>query len=591
MVSIETLLNKWNNDPYNLLQILIEIEQHDHYISKDAIHNLSVQLAIPANEIIGVIEFYSFLHLQPTARYSFLFSDNFTDQLAGSRELAARLAENLGVEQSDNSSGIASVGFTSCTGMGDQAPALLIHGRPIPRLTTQTIDQISSLVKSETPLKQWPETLFEVHAGIKHTDRLLNTQLTAGAAIEAAITRGSDAIMDELDQSGLRGRGGAGFTTALKWRLCRDSKADQHYVVCNADEGEPGTFKDRLLLQQYADRVVEGMTACAITTGATEGFIYLRGEYRYLLDSLESLLEQRRMNGLLGQNILGHDGINFDIHIHLGAGAYICGEESALIESLEGKRGHPRNRPPFPVSHGYRGKPTVVNNVETFVAAAMITFHGAMWFNCCGTESSCGTKLLSISGDCDKPGIYEFPYGTSIKTILDHCGAKNTQAVQVAGAAGVTIPPAEFDRTIACEDIASGGSFMVINQERDLLQMVKNFCQFFVHESCGFCTPCRVGTTQINMLMEKIINGHGTHADIEVMQTIADSMNRMSHCGLGSTASKPFTETITKFGDLYEQRFKHTRFEPAFDLDASLSEARAITGRDDAKAHLKGGGV
>jgi [NiFe] hydrogenase diaphorase moiety large subunit len=328
------------------------------------------------------------------------------------------------------------------------------------------------------------------------------------------------------------------------------------------------------------------MTVCAGVIGATRGYLYLRGEYRYLRAPLEQILQQRRDAGLLGNAILGNDGFDFDIEIHMGAGAYICGEESSLIESLEGKRGIPRKRPPFPVTHGYQNRPTVVNNVETFMAAALIAIHGADWFHAVGTEQSSGTKLLSISGDCEKPGIYEYPFGVSIQNILKDCGAANTQAVQIAGAAGFTIPPAEFERCIAFEDVSSGGSFMVFNQDRDLLDMVQNFAYFFVHESCGFCTPCRVGSALMKDLVDKVHSGHAGEYDLDEMRNIGQLMRSSSHCGLGTTAANPMLDTLDKFPQIYETRLKHTAYEPAFDLDAALQDARDITGRDDAGAHL-----
>jgi len=298
-------------------------------------------------------------------------------------------------------------------------------------------------------------------------------------------------------------------------------------------------------------------------------------------------LEKRRDAGLLGTDILGREGFDFDIEIHMGAGAYICGEESAMIESMEGKRGIPRDRPPFPVTHGYKGQPTVVNNVETFVAAARIAVFGADWFRSAGTKQSCGTKLLSISGDCARPGIYEYPYGVSIRQILEDCGAEDTQAVQVSGAAGFTIPPQEFYRTIAFEDVPTGGSFMIFNQKRDLLEMVQNFNEFFCHESCGFCTPCRIGGTLMKDLLNKVIVGHATAYDLNEMKKIGHLMKNTAHCGLGTTAPNPILDTMEKFPGIYSKRLLNRSYEPAFDLDAALDSSRHITGRDDEAAHIR----
>src|ERR1019366_10443365 len=246
----------------------------------------------------------------------------------------------------------------------------------------------------------WPAEWFRIDDNIRNSGLLLKNDFAAGDGMRAMLARGIDGTLAEITQSGLRGRGGAGFSTGMKWKFCREARGAAHYVVCNADEGEPGTFKDRILLRGHADAVFEGMTVCASVIGAEQGFLYLRGEYRYLLPQLQAVLAHRRELGLLGNNILSHPGFNFDIKIVVGAGAYICGEESALIESLEGKRGGPRNRPPFPVTHGYLGQPTVVNNVETFACAARIAAQGGEWFAAMGTAQSTGSKILSIAGDC-----------------------------------------------------------------------------------------------------------------------------------------------------------------------------------------------
>jgi [NiFe] hydrogenase diaphorase moiety large subunit len=327
------------------------------------------------------------------------------------------------------------------------------------------------------------------------------------------------------------------------------------------------------------------MTVCASIIGATQGFVYLRGEYLHLYDKLNAILAERRAAGLLGDNIL-RSGISFDIEICLGAGAYICGEESALIESLEGKAGIPRNRPPYPVTNGYLGKPTVVNNVETFLAAANIALHGGDWFAKLGTEKSKGTKILSISGDCARRGIYEVPFGTTIQKILDDCGADDVQGVQVGGPSGTFISNAEFQRKLAFEDLATGGSFIIFNHSRNILDMVYNFSHFFAHESCGFCTPCRVGTSLLKKQIDKIMHGHGSAGDIVALEELCRLIKNNSHCGLGQTAANPVITTLERYPELYQSRLKNISYEPGFDLDAALETARRMANRDDAHAHL-----
>jgi len=570
----------------HLLQILRRIQSRYHYIPEAAIEQLSGLLNIPRTQIIGVVEFYSFFHLVPKGQYELLISDSITDHMLGKKSLLDYLAKKLDVAVGEvRADGVVSLDNTSCTGMCDQGPAGLVNGLALTRLDRSGIDKIAELINQQKPLDEWPEALFQVDDNIYKAGLLLNQQIEQGAALRSAFKRGIKETLKEIDYSGLRGRGGAGFKTAIKWQFCSEEQQTERYVVCNADEGEPGTFKDRVLLNAYADQVFEGMTVCAAIIGAKQGFLYLRGEYLHLYDKLQRILEQRRQNSLLGNKILD-TGLDFDIEICLGAGAYICGEESALIESLEGKAGIPRNRPPYPVTQGYLGKPTVVNNVETFLAAAGIAVNGSDWFASIGTEKSKGTKILSISGDCARPGIYEYPFGTIIQTILNDCGADDVLGVQVGGPSGTFISNQEFDRKLAFEDLATGGSFIIFNSNRNILDMVHNFAHFFAHESCGFCTPCRVGTSLLQKQIDKIVEGHGSAGDVVALEELCQLVKNYSHCGLGQTAANPILTTLERYPDLYQSRLKEISFEPGFDLDGALETARRMANRDDAGAHL-----
>lgn len=570
----------------HLLKMLREIQDRYHYIPKDAIEQLSELLNIPRTQIISVVEFYSFFHLSPRGKYELLISDSITDHMLGKKNLLDYLAKILSVTVGEvREDGLVSLGNASCTGMCDQGPAGLVNGYALTRLDQPACDQIAALINQQKPLVEWPSELFQVDDNIYKSGLLLNQPYVQGAALRAMIDRGIKATLAEVNGSGLRGRGGAGFKTATKWKFCSEEPQTERYVVCNADEGEPGTFKDRVLLNSYTDQVFEGMTVCAAIIGARQGFLYLRGEYLHLHDKLERILEQRRQNGLLGTNILGV-GLDFDIEICLGAGAYICGEESALIESLEGKAGIPRNRPPYPVTQGYLGKPTVVNNVETFLAATGIAVNGGDWFASIGTEKSKGTKILSISGDCARPGIYEYPFGITVQTILNDCGAVDVLGIQVGGPSGTFISNQEFERKLAFEDLATGGSFIIFNSSRDILDMVNNFTHFFAHESCGFCTPCRVGTALLKKQLAKIVDGHGSAGDIVALEELCQLVKNHSHCGLGQTAANPILTTLERYPDLYHSRLKEISFEPGFDLDGALATARRLANRDDAGAHL-----
>ncbi len=585
---VDALLRQYGRDPHALVQLLRETQGLIGWLPRPVLAHVAAALGLTRAHVEGVASFYRFLHLQPVGDYRVLFSNNITDRMMGAQALMDDLCRRLRVKPREvRADGRVSIAHSSCTGMCDQGPALFInHRHVVTRLDDDRVRQIAELIESRVPVAAWPAQWFRVVDNVRRADVLLATPMPAGAAISAALARGAEAILDEVKRSNLRGRGGAGFGTGLKWELCRNAAGSERYVVCNADEGEPGTFKDRVLLTRHADTVFEGMTIAALAIGARKGLVYLRGEYRYLLEPLHAVLERRRQQHLLGDAIQGTAGFDFDIAIHLGAGAYVCGEESALIESLEGKRGTPRIRPPFPVEHGYLGQPTTVNNVETFCAAAHIAWHGGARWASVGTAKSTGTKIHSVSGDCERPGIYEYPYGTRISRILEDCGASDTQAVQVGGPSGVCLSAVEFGRRIAFEDVPTAGAFMVFDRSRDMFRMVRNFAHFVAHESCGFCTPCRVGTALVVKRLDKLAMGHGSRHDIEVLFELDKLMHTATHCGLGATACNALRDTIAKFRPAYEQHLKSLHFEPAFVLDDELAVARQKTGRDDPASHM-----
>ena len=588
MADLDPILERRARDPGALLQILREIQELRGCIDPETVTYLCSQLGIPRTRIEGVAGFYSFLNLQPHGEYRVLFSDNITDRMLGNQPLLEAMCHQLWLQPGKVSEdGLVSIDTTSCTGMCDQGPAMLVNGRAITRLTMQRVQEIAHLIRNRTPINDWSADFFRVEDNVRRSGPILDNKLAPGDALRSGLTLGAAAIVEEIKNSGLRGRGGAGFPTGLKWEACRNAAGTAKHVVCNADEGEPGTFKDRVLLTRQADLVFEGMTLCARAIGAQHGYLYLRGEYRYLLEPLQAVLQRRRDNKLLGKNILGQAGFDFDIEIHLGAGAYICGEESALIESLEGERGIPRSRPPFPVTHGYKQQPTAVDNVETFCSAALAIQMGADNFRAIGTAKSSGSKLISVSGDCPRPGIYEYPFGVSVREVLDDCGAVNTRAVQVSGPSGICVAESEFNRKLGFEDLPTAGAFMVFDDSRDMFEVARNFVQFFAHESCGFCTPCRVGTSMLKQTMNKIAEGHGTQHDLREVEHLDHILQTTSHCGLGRTACNPVLHTLKHFRPAYENRLKSLDFEPAFDLDGALARARQMTGRDDAGAHLK----
>lgn len=609
---VKNIIARSRREPGHLVQILREVQETCGWVPPGAAALIARGLRIPISRVRGVASFYSFLSLERRGSYQVWFSDNITDRMQDSESLLDQMCHDLWVEPGKPSEdGLVFVATTSCTGLCDQGPGMLVNGRAITRLTRERVAQICQLILERRPVQDWPAEFFAVEDNVFRADILLGNTLQPGEAIRAALQRGATghresaanerswresfvgdamgpvAVLEEIKRSNLRGRGGAGFSTGLKWEACRNATGQTHYVVCNADEGEPGTFKDRVLLARHADLVFDGMTVAAYTIGASHGFLYLRGEYRYLLEALEAKLQGRREHGLLGKGILGHPGFDFEIEIHVGAGSYVCGEESALIESLEGKRGIPRNRPPFPVTHGYRQQPTVVNNVETLCAAAVIAAHGGEWYRSIGTIKSSGSKILSVAGDCQRPGLYEYPFGVTVRQVLEDCRASDTIAVQISGPSGICIDSTEFDRRIAFEDLPTAGAFTIFDASRDMFEVARNYVQFFAHESCGFCTPCRVGTSMLLEAMNKIGAGNGTRHEMNEMAKLNAVLLQSAHCGLGHTACNPVLDTIEKFRPVYERRLRSLDFAPSFDLDGALSRARQMTGRDDAGAHLE----
>lgn len=361
------------------------------------------------------------------------------------------------------------------------------------------------------------------------------------SVIEKAMKMEPGKIIDEVIDSGLRGRGGAGFPTGLKWRGCAETVSDIKYVICNADEGEPGTFKDRRILDEVPDKVITGMAICARTIGASEGFIYLRGEYNFLRAKLDSSCDS-------WNKIFKDKKINFRVNVFSGSGAYVCGEETALIESMEGRRGEPRNKPPFPVASGYMDKPTVVNNVETLAYTAMIINEGSARFKSIGTKDSIGGKVFSVSGDASVKGVYELPLGMTLQEFVDIFGDGDTKAVQIGGSSGTCVPRKNFQNTvIGFEGVPTGGSMILFNSSRSMYHVLENFLEFFEEESCGQCTPCRVGCQQLLRGIGAVRAGERPMSYLEELRKLAAVMSVSSKCGLGQSLSGPFNSITEHF--------------------------------------------
>ena len=597
-VAVQSIVAEFSGDRSRLMDIVQAVQRRYGHVSDDAVQAIATALGIHAVEIEDMASFYAFFNREPRGRNRIRLSKTPISFMKGAKEVARAFEETLGLSLGETSpDGAFTLEWTSDIGMADQEPAALVNGMILTALTPGDVPQIVAALRQSGddgaqlpfPSHAMPGTTLPkatVRPSLVKAGPLLSGPLGRADGLKAALARTPEKVIEEINSSKLRGRGGAGFPTGMKWRLTRKANGRDHYVLCNADEGEPGTFKDRMLRSEFPDLVFDGMTVAGYALGARHGLVYLRGEYAYLWDSLQEVLKARRGLGLLGANICGRPGFDFDIRIQLGAGAYICGEESALIESLEGKRGAPRDRPPFPTERGYLQQPSAVDNVETYVCAARIVEKGAAWFLGHGTKDSTGTKLLSVSGDCARPGVYEVPFGMTVNELLDLVGAPDAEYVQMSGPSGQSIAPKDFGRRIAYEDLSTGGSTMIFGPQRDVLEIALQFADFFVDESCGWCTPCRVGTTLLKQGMEKIVAGRATLADIAATEALANTVARMSRCGLGQTAPNPILTTMSSFPELYEARLASAPFTPLVTLHDALREAVEVQGRESASQEI-----
>jgi [NiFe] hydrogenase diaphorase moiety large subunit len=379
-----------------------------------------------------------------------------------------------------------------------------------------------------------------MNTNINKLEYIFSKDCDDNQVLAKALSFSNDEVIEELIKSGLRGRGGAGFPAGLKWKFTATQPGDEKYIICNADEGEPGTFKDREILTQVPKKVLNGMALCAYGTGIKKGYIYLRGEYKYLVSHLQKNIDE------FHEEIKKY-GIDFNIDIFLGSGAYVCGEETALIESMEGKRGEPRNKPPYPNTVGYLGKPTIVNNVETF-ASTMIVFRlGAENYKKLGTQDQHGSKLFSISGDSPKEGVHEIELGMSVEDFVREFGDGDTKAVQVGGVSGFCIPRKGFKNAIIGEGNPTGGSTMIFNSSRSMYNVLHNFLDFFAEESCGQCTPCRVGCQQLLKGIEAVKSGEKPKEYLDQLIKLSKTMQITSKCGLGQSVTNSFTSIVENF--------------------------------------------
>jgi NADH-quinone oxidoreductase subunit F len=560
-----------------LLPVLWDFQTASGHISANDVHAISHTLRVPESDIYGVIQFYSLFHDQPTGRTIIRICTDPSCGIAGSDAVLEQLCARLGIEpDSTTRDGRYTVTHTTCLGLCEHAPAALVSRRGVGETTHAPVTAIDTLLTSPekphaTITGGEPLVLL---AGI-HRDR---AQPLAEYGDYASLRRAvfdmtPEAVIAEVEASNLIGRGGAAFPTGMKWKFTRQAAGQPHYVVCNADESEPGTFKDRVLMEGRAHLLLEGMALCGYAVGAQKGYLFIRGEYPEATSVMGAAITEAETAGLLGDHIMGSD-FGFHVEIRRGGGAYICGEETALFEAIEGKRGFPRIKPPFPTTVGLFGKPTAINNVETLCAVPGIVQHGAAWFKQWGTEKSTGTKLVSVSGHVNRPGVYEIVPGISLRKLLEgYCeGVRgNLRAVLMGGAAGTFLTPDEIDVPLTFEDLRAigstfgSGAIMVFNDGIDLRDLLVQLGRFFQHESCGKCFPCQLGTQRQREILDRVYDP--LPGDGQRLQDVGLTMTEASLCGLGQTAASAVLSAMNKWPELFSANGRVRDGKPAENRD------------------------
>jgi NADH-quinone oxidoreductase subunit F len=527
-------------------------------------------LDVPLADIYGVIDFYSMFYRDAVGQTIIQVCDDPACGLASSGEVLDKICRHLGVGLNEVSAdGRYTVERAPCLGLCEHAPAVLVGNSAIGRARP---DDIAGLLAGNGAtlhgLVYGSQRRLTVNCG-KQRPTTLDEYISGGgySALKKALTMPAEAVIAEIKASGLVGRGGAAFPTGLKWESASNALGQPKYIVCNADESEPGTFKDRVLMEEDPQRIIEGLIIGGYAIGAHTGYIFVRGEYPAAYHAFEQALDEARQGGYLGDGVM-ESGYSFEVELRRGAGAYICGEETALFEAIEGKRGFPRVKPPFPTTHGLFGKPTVINNVETLCNVPYVILNGAAEYRRLGTAKSPGTKLFCISGDVTQPGVYEVPFGVTLRYLLEELAGgvrhgDGLQAVLFGGAAGAFATPAQLDVRMTFEDLRDAGLplgsgvVMVFDEQRDLRDVLRRLARFFAHESCGKCYPCQLGTQRQHEILERISRGETLPGDIERLTDVGWTMSDASLCGLGQTAASAVLSAMQLWPALFEPVEQH----------------------------------
>jgi len=556
---IRIIAEKFQHNTYSTLEILKEIQEKHGWISPEQISDLGRELKLPAGTLYGIASFYSMLNLTPKGANTIRICDGPVCWLNGSHEIYQAIDLQLKLFPEWH------VGRTSCLGLCDRAPSILINQEQAGAILKKDIPNLFYGWRGQpvdySKTRNGEIRVMMANAGKINPDSL-KSALEHGAyqGLKVAIKSPPEHSLLQIENSGLSGRGGAGFPVGRKWRFVRQANRLPKYIICNADESEPLIFKDRVLIDSNPHQILEGMAIAGYCTGASEGFIYIRGEYKSQAERIEQAIHSAENEGFLGDHILGTN-YTFRIHLHRGAGAYICGEETALIESLEGKRGEPRLRPPFPPQYGYLGLPTLVNNVESFASVPPIILHGAEWFRSLSTYSTPGTKMYMVLGHIQQPGLFEAPFGITLRQVIEDYGGgllpnSKFNFALTGGAAGTIVPDSLLDVPIdyasAMKGVSLGaGAFLVCDQSISPVEMLREILHFFEMESCGKCTPCRVGTYLSRVILDRLITNRGLPGDTSELNDLADLMQDSSFCGLGQSVAVPVKSALSHFSEIF----------------------------------------
>jgi NADH-quinone oxidoreductase subunit F len=574
----ERLRNAYPVKRSALIPMLMYAQDEFGYISDEVIAEIAARLELRTVQVEETLEYYSMLHRKPMGKYHVQVCTNVACMLRGGNELLERAKKRLEIGHKEvTKDGVFSLEEVECIGACTGAPAMQINYDFYENLTPLTFDRLIQELDYGRKAEPVPVISGALHErqpgeipviskrwGIENSPKIdVFLQHGGYQALEKALKQMTpESIIDEMKKSNLRGRGGAGFPTGMKWSFVPKDSPKAKYVICNADESEPGTCKDRPLMEMDPHQLIEGMVIAGRAIGSHQGFIYIRGEYRYVLDIVQGAITEAYERGYLGKNILG-SGFDYDLLIHTGAGAYECGEESALMESLEGKRGYPRIKPPFPAVVGLYGCPTIINNVETLSAVPAIILGGGEAYANLGTPKNGGTRLLCVAGHVNKPGIYEIPLGMNMKEFIygmagGITGGKKLKAVIPGGSSCPLLTADEIDIPMDYDSVAKAGSMLgsggmvVMDEDTCMVDMARRIMHFYAHESCGWCIPCREGTTWLRKMLERLHAGYGREQDIDMLSELSKNILGRSFCPLGDAAAMPTISIVQKWRNEFE---------------------------------------